>query len=164
MNAVVSADLATHEDRLEFNQRLRHRMVDSLLQTADAEGKPMPSSDEDRKFLMELLRDSDRTGLAAMKINSEDVNASKDRLLAQTLHALGQKIGNTDVYKRDPIEGEVVSRHVIPEGILPEFEPVPGEMDMVQETATYKDLENKFGRAKLKEAVPGLTDEEASLG
>lgn len=163
----ASAQLATNEDRLDSNQRLRHRMIDSLVDSASAHpdngGCPIPTSAEDRGLLMELLRDSDRTSLGAMKIKSDNAQSQRDAILAGALHQLSQKIGR-DVFRAggdgEVYDGEVVRpaiagpRHVEPEGALPNIEPVPGEMGQGTETLTYSQMVSLYGKRKDTGPVP----------
>src|SRR5574343_366643 len=124
----------TGAEQIKKNQRIRNLLVDKLTK----DGSVITEDPDTVKLLLEVMKDSDRTTLSELKINTDDQNAQQDRLAAMTIAQVGRQMGAANPFERvvNPTDGDD-SRSTANGALLPEIELVPGNIDIGTSTETY---------------------------
>lgn len=121
----------TDDDRLEYTQGVRKRLVNEL--TADG----MPKDKGDKMVLLAALDGIDRAALANKKIGSQERQGAADRQAAMIIASLANRSFATPSGSpfEAPIEAQAQRVNVdLNEDELPELNLVPGETAIGLET------------------------------
>lgn len=131
----ITNDVLELEDKARLNLTLgvRERIIKSLTD----EGK-LPTSMDDRAFLLQALDGMDRTVLAKTKIKNDDKNSKSQQENARTIANILSKIPikNTQVAVDRLTE--------LPEGITV-TDPIPGEKDIGTQVLNYETFISQQG-------------------
>lgn len=119
------------DEVLRFTQQTRKGLVDALTN----EGKAIPADNKDRMILLETLKHMDQQSLTKKRLVGDAKNAESDRAAALIALRLFQQIGTKNPFeKRDAEPGRVID---MPDTLLENVEPVPGEMEIGLSSETY---------------------------
>lgn len=137
---VVDEPLGTLEDQLSYTQKIRKKIVTTLV----GDGKP-PTDKEGGMLLLHTLKDMDAQTLGIMRQNTENDQARSDQVVARALLELSRRQGSRSMLRME--DGGPLNRALPPsDSELPEIQTVPGETDTGTQTITYNELAQRFTR------------------
>lgn len=111
----------TSDDRLEFNQQLRHDVITKL--TTNLEGaREVPTDKDTLTFVQGFLKDSDRTELTKKRLDLDETIAENDALAATLLENVINRYTRPDRIKRGEHAGPQADASLLPAYTLTEGE------------------------------------------
>lgn len=135
--------LSPDEERLDFNQQLRHDLVVNLTTTSSGD-KYLPTDAETVNTIKGLLKDSDSSVFTKRRVMVEEAGAETDRMAAELLDKVMENIPRA---KRDGATGTVkrTNHDKFDESQLPSFDIEEGSLTPVGDDVDL-DAINKMGR------------------
>lgn len=122
-------------------QEIRNKIIDSLMRD-DKGMTAVPTDGDSLSVLMEVMRDADRTELSLLKITSDNKNSESDREIALAMAAItaSRKQNPFEATDLSVIEGELDTRGLANDSLLPEIMLTPGVTEIGISEESYDEF------------------------
>lgn len=127
-------DQLTDDQVMNFTQGVRKKFLHYICEGG------LPDDIKEQNIFLKTLSDMDRAALGNKKVGVTEKQTATDALVAKAISDIATKFGETNPFMAGG-DGLVPS---IEHELLPETNPVPGEMDIGVSDETYKGLMDKF--------------------